>query len=525
VKICILTTEYQLIIMNFKEYNQQQNWLFPPSIEEMIAGDHPVRVVNGVIEQLNLDLLISEYNKEGKPSYHPKMMLKVMVYAYMDNTYSSRKIEKAMRENINYMWLSARQVAVHNTIARFRSKRLKTIFKDIFKQVVLLLADEGLVTLKEVFTDGTKIESMAGRYTFVWGNAIKTRKEKMSSQLEEMWQYAQSIAEEEDKDPTPPDFKRIDKQKVEQTAQKINKILKDNPKAGTKQKAKLRYIEKNFAANLEKYQKQEEVLKGRNSYSKTDPDATFMRMKEDHMLNGQLKPGYNVQISSESQFVIHYSLHQQTNDIHTLKPHLDTYEYLYESLPKELTADAGYGSEENYEYLEQNEITGYVKYNTFDKEEQTYKGKKKKNPGADFHRDNLHYNEQGDFYVCPMGQRMEKVFERRQTTKSGYRQVSSVYRAENCQGCPLRGLCHKSKSERSIQRNHSLERHKDIIRKRLTSAEGEKKRKKRTADVEPVFGHIKSNRNFKRFTHKGIEKAELEFGLHALAHNLRKKVA
>lgn len=511
--------------MNFQEYNQQQNWLFPPSIEELIPSDHPVRVVNGVIEQLNLDLLISEYHREGKPSYHPKMMLKVMVYAYMDNTYSSRKIEKAMRENINYMWLSAMQVADHNTIARFRSKRLKGIFKDIFKQVVLLLADEGLVTLKEVFTDGTKIESVAGRYTFVWGNAIKTRKEKMARQLEEMWQYAQSLADEEDKDPTPPDFKQVDKKKVEQTARKINKILTGNQRASSKAKAKARYIEKKFPENLDKYQKQEQILAGRNSYSKTDPDATFMRMKEDHMLNGQLKPGYNVQISSESQFVIHYTLHQQTNDIHTLKPHLETYEYLYGSLPEELTADAGYGSEENYDYLEQKEITGYVKYNTFDKEEQTYKARKKKRAGLDFAKDSLYYNEQQDFYVCPMGQRMDKVGQRTTKTRSGYRLVSTVYRAQNCEGCPLRGVCHKSKQERTIQRNHCLERHKGIIRKRLTSPEGEKKRKRRTADVEPVFSHIKANRNFKRFTHRGIEKSELEFGLHALAHNLRKKVA
>jgi len=170
--------------------------------------------------------------------------------------------------------------------------------------VVLLLAQEGLVTLKEVFTDGTKIESASGRYTFVWGNAIKTRKEKMAKQLEEMWQYAQCIADEEDKDPTPPDFTKIDKEKVEETAEK-NEILKDNAKASSKAKAKARYIEKNFSANLDKHEQQEQVLKGRGSYSKTDPDATFMRMKEDHMKNGQLKPGYNVQISSASQFIIH----------------------------------------------------------------------------------------------------------------------------------------------------------------------------------------------------------------------------
>ena len=509
---------------NFQAYNQQQNWLFPPSIEELIPQEHPVRIVNGIIEQLDLSLLIEEYSREGKPSYHPKMMLKVMVYAYMDNTYSSRKIERAMRENINFMWLAAQQVADHNTIARFRSKKLKTIFRDIFKQVVLLLAGEGLITLKEVFTDGTKIESLAGRYTFVWGNAIKTRKEKMVEQLEAMWEYAQSVADEEDRDPTPPDFKKIDKQKVERTARKIEKIISKNPNATGKAKAKLRYIQKNFPQNLDKYERQQEILAGRGSYSKTDPDATFMRMKDDHMQNGQLKPGYNVQVSSESQFVIHYTLHQTTNDLGTLKPHLDSFEHLYDFLPAQLTADAGYGSEENYDYLEEKDIETYVKYNTFDKEQGILKSKRKKK-NEDFHRDSLHYNQEKDRYTCPMGQPMEKMGERKRRTKSGYLLTSSLYRAQNCQGCPLRGTCFKGKGNRTVERNHALERHKEKVRENLLSEIGKLKRRQRTADVEPVFAHIKSNRNFKRFTHIGIEKAELEFGLHALAHNLRKKSA
>ena len=124
-----------------------------------------------------------------------------------------------------------------------------------------------------------------------------------------------------------------------------------------------------------------------------------------------------------------------------------------------------------------------------------------------------------------MGQTMNKVNEKKKTTKSGYTQNYSVYQAKNCQGCSLRGACHSSQYNRKIERNHNLERHKQIMRERLTSDEGLLRRKKRTADVEPVFGHIKSNRNFKRFTHKGLEKVELEFALHALAHNLRKKAA
>lgn len=510
--------------IRFKDYNQQQNWLFPPSIEELIPQNHPVRIVNGVIEQLDLNLLVEEYSKEGKPGYHPKMMLKVMVYAYMDNIYSSRKIEKAMRENINFMWLSGQQIADHNTIARFRSQKLKSIFKDIFKQVVMLLAEEGLVTLKEVFTDGTKIESVAGRYTFVWGNSIKTRKEKMAQQLEQMWNYAQSIADEEDRDPTPPEFKSVDKEKIEKTVKQIEKIISKNPDASTKAKAKLRYIQKNFSHNLDKYEEQEKILQERGSYSKTDPDATFMRMKDDHMQNGQLKPAYNVQVSSESQFVIHYTLHQTTNDLNTLKPHLESFESLYNFLPEQLTADAGYGSEQNYELLEKKSIETYVKYNTFDKEQGILKSKRKK-INEDFHRDTLHYNEEKDQYICPMGQPMEKIGERSRESKNGYTQRSSLYQAKNCDGCPMRGTCFKAKGNRIVERNHNLERHKIIIRENLLSEIGRIKRKQRTADVEPVFAHIKSNRNFKRFTHRGITKCELEFGLHALAHNLRKKSA
>src|SRR5690554_7280051 len=313
----------------------------------------------------------------------------------------------------------------------------------------------------------------------------------MAKQLDAMWEYANSIADSEDNEPepTPPDFTELSPEKVRKTVENIENKLKDNPKASPKSKAKLRYIKKNFAVNLEKYQEQENILKTRSSYSKTDPDATFMRMKDDHMRNGQLKPGYNVQISTENQIIVHYTIHQNTNDIHTLKPHLDSYEYLYEDLPETLTADAGYGSEENYDYLEEKGVETYVKYNTFDKEQGLTKRKKDKREG--FRRDDLYYNKEHDFYICPMGQRMGKVAEFTSRTKSGYKQRNSVYQAQNCEGCPLRVLCFKGKNNRRVQRNHNLERHKQRAREKLLSDIGQKYRKKRSVDVEPVFGHLK----------------------------------
>ncbi len=511
--------------MNFKLYNQRQATLFPHSFDEIIPAKHPVRVVDQVVESINIQPLLKAYSKEGNPSYHPKMLLKVMLYAYMTNIYSSRKIELAIRENINFMWLTGMAVVDHNTINRFRSNKLKESFKEIFKQVVLMLASEGLISLKQIYTDGTKIEAQAGKYTFVWGNSIKTNKAKMLDQLEALWKYAQSISTDDDPNPEPQQFKEISKEVIQKTVAQIDAKLSGNEKASSKAKAKLRYIKQNFEKNLQKYQEQEAIMGSRNSYSKTDTDATFMRMKEDHMQNGQLKPGYNAQISTENQIIIFYSLHQNPTDTKTLKPHLENLketfgEEVFQEL-KAITADAGYGSEENYDYLEQQGLMPYVKYNTFDKEQdKTYQKKHKP-----FSKENLYYNEQQDYYVCPMGQKMHKIQDRIKYNEAGYKQHVSHYQAQNCEGCPLRGSCFSAKGNRIIERNPNLERHKQKIRELLTSETGIKKRKQRTADVEPVFAQLKHNHNFRRFTLKGIKKTELEFGLMALAHNLRKKIA
>ncbi|MFV0187873.1 IS1182 family transposase [Empedobacter falsenii] len=511
--------------MNFKHYNQRQTALFPYSFDDLISEKHPVRVVDQVVESINIQPLLKAYSKEGNPGYHPKMLLKVMIYAYMSNVYSSRKIELAIRENINFMWLTAMSTVDHNTINRFRSDKLKDSFKEIFKQVVMMLAEEGLISMKQIYTDGTKIEAQAGRYTFIWGKSIKTNKAKMLTQLEDLWNYAQSISNDDDPDTEPPQFKEISQEVIQKTVKQIDTKLSGNEKASKKSKAKLRYIKQNFEKNLRKYEEQEAILGERNSYSKTDPDATFMRMKEDHMQNGQLKPGYNAQISTENQIIINYTLHQNPTDTKTLKPHLENLKETYgEEIFKKIeniTADAGYGSEENYDYLEKEELTAYVKYNTFEKEQDKNYQKKHKT----FSKENLYYNQEEDYYVCPIGQKMHKTHESTKTTQAGYIQQLSHYQAQNCEGCPLRGVCFKAKGNRSIERNHNLERHKEKIRELLTSQTGIQKRKQRSADVEPVFAQMKHNNNFRRFSLKGIQKTELEFGLMALAHNLRKKIA
>ena len=505
----------------FKAYHQRQAMLLPPSLDELIAANHPVRVVDDVLSKIDIEPLVRQYKTGGAGSYHPGMLLKVLVYAYINNIYSSRKIEEALQQNIHFMWLSGMSTPDHNTINRFRGERLKAPLKKIFVQVVNLLAAEGLLSLKELYTDGTKIEANANRYTFVWGNAIKTNKEKMKQQLDDLWKYAQIIAASETDDTDPSGFDKIDKEKVQQTIAKIDAALKDKPDVSNKIKQKLSYAKKHWPEALDRYEAQEKIIgEGRKSYSKTDTDATFMRMKEDHMKNGQLKPGYNMQISTNGQYIANYTIHQATTDTTTLIQHIEDCKEQYQSLPDSLTADAGYGSEENYKFLEENNITAFVKYNQFDREQNSNIQKKRL-----FTADKLHYNKEHDHYICPMGQRMENTGTHSRVTATGFVQEVTKYQAKNCAGCPLNGACHKSKGNRVIEINHELLRLKEQAQDLLLSEEGIKKRKQRCHDVEPVFGNIKNNHGFKRFMLRGKEKVAVEAGLLALAHNLRKKAA
>lgn len=504
----------------FKPYYQDQLMAFPPTLDELVGKKHPVRIVNDIVNRINIQGLLDAYQEKGTSSYHPQMLLKVLVYGYVSNVYSSRKLEAACKENINFMWLSGMSYPDHNTINRFRGVRLKESLRSVFEEVVRLLADEGLLSIEEVYTDGTKIEANANKYTFVWKKAIQTNKEKMKKALSEIWQYAQSVAKAEDNLPEPPDFTDINPEKVQHVVDTLNAVLADKPEVDKKVKNKLRYASKEYPKKLAEYENKEAVLGERNSCSKTDPDATFMRMKEDHMKNGQLKAGYNVQISTSNQFIVNYTIHPNPTDTTTLAAHINQHEASFGKTLKTLVADAGYGSEENYELLKAKDIQGYVKYGMFDKQQsEKYSSKKSFSP------DKLFYNEAKDCYICPMGQQMDYIGNANRITTTGFKQTSKKYQAKNCSNCPLNGACHKSKGNRIIEINENLEKYKLVAYELLNSEKGIEKRKQRCHDVEPVFGNIKQNHGFRRFMLRGKEKVAIEWGLLAIAQNIRKKAA
>lgn len=502
----------------FRKADQNQQMLFPPSLEDFIPANHPVRLVNKIIDNLNLDFLYTQYKGDGAPPYDPRMMLKILFFAYMQNIYSSRKIEMAVKENVNFMWLAAMQTPDHNTINSFRGKRLQSILKRLFSEIVILLHNEGQLSIKDIFTDGTKIEANANKYTFVWGKAINTRKGKMLDRINELWDYAESVTKQEILETRPKTSEELTPEKVTDIIEQLNKSL-EGYKLDPKKKAQLKRAEMNYPEMLERYKKQKEELGGRNSYSKTDKDATFMRTKDDHMKNGQLKPCFNWQISTNNQFIVNYSVHQTAGDTTTLIDHLLDYQSNYGTLPEQVTADAGYGSEENYQFIEDKNIEGFIKYNYFHKE------KKRKFKEDIKQSENLHYNEDKDCFYCPMGQEMHRVRTKKDKTTTGFEQEISFYRAQNCKGCPIRGRCHKGEGERTIQINHNLRRLRKRAREKLNSDEGLEKRSLRPIEPEAVFGNIKQNKNFRRLMLRGLEKVEIELGIIAIAHNLAKIAA
>lgn len=502
--------------LSFKSEEQKQLMLFPPSLSDLIPATHPVRLVNDIIDRLDLLEILQSYKGGGNSCFSPRMMLKILVYAYLNNVYSSRRIEQQLHENIHYMWLSGGSKPDFRTINYFRGKRLKDSLEGVFTQVVQLLHDEGIISLKVQYIDGTKIESPANKYTFVWRGSV----EKNDARLKEktkllLAQIVDRSKEDDDENPEPEIVSVEDfKSRVERIKERI-----ESDKATKSQKKTLDKIENEHIPRMEKYARQLETMENRNSCSRTDPDATFMRMKEDAMLNGQLKPGYNIQIATENQFITNYGIYQRPNDTLTLIPFLESFAKRYGLQSPIVVADSGYGSEQNYEYLFTNGITPYVKYNMFHQEQ------KRRYKADAFLQQNLFYNPSDNYYVCPMGQHLRFIRQEVRKSEAGYVSVVSIYKATRCDGCPLRSRCHKARFDRQIEVNHKLNAYKEQIRTLLNSEEGLLHRSKRPIEPEAVFGDIKECGRFRRFRMKGITGAKIEFGIKAIAHNLKKLAA
>jgi transposase len=507
----------------FKDYNQGQQKLLPVSYEEMIPEGHMVRVVNNVVETMNIEALIKTYKGGGRNAFNPKMLLKVLVYGYVEKIYTSRRIAKALREDINFMWISGGNRPDFRTINNFRSGRLKKVIDEVFSSMVIFLTENKYIKLENYFIDGTKIQADANRYSYVWASNTKRYKNRTEEKIKELLKQIEKTNKEENKrygnrdlEELGEDSGKISSEKISEQVKKLNEIIKkvgDKPKEEDKKiKKAIAEIETKLLPKLKKYEQQQQTLQARGSYSKTDKDATFFRMKSDQIL-----PAYNVIIGSNEQIIINYSIHQKPSEVDRFIPHMRKLQRTTRGkLPERIIGDSAYGSEENYNFLENHQIENYLKYGSFYQQQKGINQKKR------FHKDNFTYREEEDKYYCSEGQAMEMIEEGESITDNGYLQNFKKYKGVNCLSCGLLNLCSKSPQGRTIQLNAKLEEYKAEARRNLISPTGIALRKQRSTDVETIFGDIKQNQGFRKFNLRGIEKVNTEFGILAMAHNIKK---
>jgi transposase len=499
----------------FKPYNQQQVLLLPPQLDDLISEHHLVRVVNTVVDRLDLSAIINGYEGGGTSSYDPKMMTKVMLYGYAMKIYTGRKLAKALSQDVTFMWLAAYNRPDFRTINLFRSGILKETIEELFKQLLLFLVEQGYVKVENYFTDGSTFSADANKHKVVWKKNSERYKLKAEEKCQQLFKEIDALNESEDKaygnsdleekGSQSPDNKEIDKQ-----VEKLNQVIATGKERRIVRKAtSLKKKVEEQQVKINRYEEQLVISENRSGYSKTDTEATAMYLKND-----ELVPAYNVLASCEDQFITGFSVHQNSNDSTCFKEHL---QQLYLK-PQTITADSIFGTEQNYQLLEGEDIESYLKFPLFHKEEtKEYKD----NP---FLRENLSYDKSKDTYTCADGRKLnytgtDSVVHK----KSGYKSTLKVYKSESCAGCSLASQCKKSEpGNKTINVNEQLDFYRQQARLNLKSEKGWELRKRRGMEIESCFGDFKHNMGFRRFHLRGKKKVKIEVGLISIAHNLRK---
>ena len=477
--------------------------------EEEIPANDSVRLINQTVEEMDLTSLLSTYKRTGRPTATlPATMLQILIYACMEGKYSSREIESACKRDINYIWiLNGEKAPNYHEIARFRRNRLSVCAEDLFYQLVKKLRGMDEIKYEHLFVDGTKIEANANKYTFVWKKSVTKYEARLLTSLEKyMGELCNTygILPCEAKDMLGILESRMTEPFVYGRGKRKTQLQRDIEEL------------RSLLARKAKYEKYQDTFKGRNSFSKTDPDATFMHMKEDHMQNSQLKPGYNVQFAVEGEYVTGVTVSSERSDQLTL---IDTLETMHEHIGEyygDVTADAGYESEENYTWFEDKPTECYIKPQNYERS----KTKKYKSNMA--LRENMEYSREADEYTCRNGKKIRPVYVGKRVSKSGFESEVTYYECESCEGCPFKKKCTKAKGNRKMQVSKKFIEQRAESLERITSKTGQELRVNRSIQSEGAFGVIKQNYSFRQFLLRGKKKIFTEILLLAMAYNVNK---
>ena len=477
--------------------------------EKIIPENDSVRLADDMIDKLDLKCLFRTYSSNGrKYATNPRTLLKVLVYANMQGIFSSRDIEKSCKRDINFMWLlNGEKAPNHSEIARFRSQRLSKCKDDIFYQLVNKLAEVKEINYEHLFVDGTKIEANANKYSFVWKKSTNKYEVRLLDKLEKI--FAELSIKY-----------MINCKSPEELLNALNERVNFTFVHGRgKRKTELqRDIEQlvELLNRKEKYEKYQSTFSGRNSFSKTDPDATFMHLKEDHMRNAQLKPAYNLQLAVEGEYITGLDISSERSDQLTLIPLIEKMEKNLNRSYIDVTADAGYESEENYTYFEKKNQTCYIKPQNYERS----KTRKFKNNMA--LRENMIYDEIKDEYTCQNEKKLRVVYVGKRKSKSGFESEITYYECEGCGGCPNKKSCTRAKGNRKISLSKKFIEQRKQSLENIKSPLGILLRTNRSIQSEGAFGVIKENYKFRQFLLRGNKKVSTEITLLAIAYNINK---
>lgn len=500
---------------NHKAKIKKMQLSFSFDLTNYFQMDDEVFLVHNIVEEMNLSFLKNAYQKIGrKPVVEPSNMLKILVFAYMNRIYSSRDIEDACKYDLRFKWLlNSSKSPSYVTINRFRNK-IHPFLDEIFIEFVNLLIDYGEIDLKSIYVDGTKIESNANKYTFVWKKSILKYQDRLIKKINEHFKIDKKLDSKECIK-----FLKNKFNKIRNTCKKENLIFVYGQGRRKSQLQKDYELYEEWLDKLNTYEKHLEIMGERNSYSRTDHDATFMRMKEDHMRNGQLKPAYNIQCATNGGYVIGIESFSKTSDMTTLIPFLDKINKAYDKKIRRLVADSGYESEENYMFLKENNIESFIK-------PQNYEQKKKRKYKNDISRkENMKYLEDEDSYVCANGRKLEYAYTATRKNTNEYKSEYKVYESSDCNGCKLLDTCMKYKNKDNLKRLHvssNFEKLRNESELNINSVEGKEELVNRSIQAEGVFSYIKSGMKYNRFSHRGKPNIVSELKILSLAINIRK---
>ena len=563
----MLTTNYY---NDFFEFGQQKiNFSF---FELSLPDDDPVYTLKKVMEELDFSGLLANCSDKGRTGYNPIMMYAVVTYANMRGVRSVDRIVELCERDLAFIWLTRGQKPKRDAFYEFKGKKLTSeILDDLNYQFLRRLQKEGLVTLKELFIDGTKIEANANRYTFVWRGTINYHLAGLLDSIELNFTRYNTFLQEkgygqkydignaqmfviEGMDKVRSVIEKNRKRKLSKHKKLANntvieidncsplEILKLQKNLSTiatgegiefvygkgKRKPEIQQLYEeleHLGQRLMGYKECFEIMgKDRNSYSKTDLEATFMRMKEDHMLNGQLKPAYNVQIAVENYFIVHGYVSNDRTDYNTLIPVLEKHQKAFGSVLEEVTADSGYCSEKNLLYLKEKGIESYIKLQDHEKR----KTRAYAEDISKYYNMKVEVFEDEQFYICHNGRELRHI---RTETKeqNGYTQTFEVYGCADCSGCEYKARClYKYNAEKDTERNKVMkinEQWEELREKSHANIQSERgilKRQTRSIQTEGHFGDIKENENFRRFNYRSADKVYKEFMLYAIGRNINK---